>query len=172
MEKNPNLLKIRFVSDKVSRDIRKLINKYKLPISLVETPNVNLFNALSKKKVYKKHDNCTVCNWLPNNITCNTKFLVYKFTCNFCHDFYVGQSSRPFKLRFMEHSRSLKNNSSVSSALSAHKQTICSSVTSINDFSLDILEHCKNPLDTRLSEARFIKSLMPKMNRKHELSDF
>ena len=100
------------------------------------------------------------------------KFFLYKFTCNFCHDFYVGQSSRPFKLQFMEQSHSLKSNNTVSNALSAHKQTVCGSANSINDFSLDILDHCKNPLDTSLSEARFIESLMPRMNRKHELSDF
>ena len=168
-KRNPNILKMKYINDKTSCKIRTLIKKYDLPVNLVDIPNSNLYSSLQNKPKHNKHENCTVCDWLPSKYTCKDKFFVYKFTCKFCANFYIGQSSRPFKLRFMEHARSFNNK--ISSALADHRSQ-CKHIVSIDNFTLDILDKCKNPVDTRLSEARCIKSMKPNINRKHELIDF
>jgi len=92
-----NILKIKYVNDSTSRQIRTLIRNYDLPVSLVDVPNSNLYNNLQCKPRIEKHENCIACNRLPSNYTCSSKFLVYKFTCNFCHNTYVGQTIKsPF----------------------------------------------------------------------------
>ena len=170
-EKNKNLafFKLGFVNDKTDRKIRKLIHKYDLPVTFVSSSNQNLHQALKNKQEKKKHKNCFVCDLLPNKVKCTDRFLVYKFTCKCCQDFYIGQTSRPFKLRYNEHKRAVSN-SCDSSALSEHcKKCNCSQ---IDDFGLDIIGMCKDALNTRLTEARQIKQLNPKLNRKKEMTVF
>ena len=102
---------------------------------------------------------------------CNDRFLVYKFNCKKCEEFYIGQTSRPFKYRFLEHKRAIEKNRS-SSALAEHRHRQGPGVSSILDFDLQILDQCRDALDNKLTEARFIKRLRPKINRKHELINF
>ena len=63
-----------------------------------------------------------------------------------------------------------QNNKIIDSALAGHIHV--GSPKSIDRYDLEILEKCSDPLDTRLTEARFIKKLSPKINRKHELVEF
>ena len=86
---------------------------------------------------------------------------------------FIGQSNRAFKHRFTEHSRSLNNRNSASSALTDHVlQKHPHMILSINDFDLMVIERCKDPLETRLAEARHMKRLTPQINRRCELTDF
>ena len=116
----------------------------------------------------KKHENCDICKHLPKEFSCSDRFLVYKFTCKYCSDFYVGETSRPFSCRYKEHERSLKNKNLLS-ALSEHAcQTHNRSDMTIQSFDLEILRHCMNPVATRLAEAQAISALGPQINRKFE----
>ena len=163
-------MKLGFINDKTNRIIRKLINKYKIPVNFISTPNKSLSNTLKYKQNMKKHKNCAVCDILPDKVKCTNRFLVYKFTCRYCKEFYIGQTSRPFKFRFNEHKRAV-NNGCDSSAIAEHCLK-CISKQLTDDFDLDIIGMCKDAVDTRLTEARFIKRLIPKINRKKELTVF
>ena len=107
-----------------------------------------------------------VCSHLPDRFTCFDRFLVYKFTCNLCSNFYIGETSRAFKCRYNEHNRSLTNKDE-KSALSCHAKAVHSSLeVTIKDFDLKILSHWKTPVETRLAESRAIDRYRPSLNRK------
>ena len=162
-------IKIKFTNDKTVRKIRNLIKKYKLSINLVSAPNKTLYQCLKNKHFASKHSDCVICDALPQYYTCSDRFLVYKFTCRSCPKFYIGQTCRPFKQRFYEHRRAIASGSSMS-ALAEHVHE--RNDLTILDFDLDILEKCGDPLETRLAEARWINTLKPALNRKHELTVF
>ena len=125
-----------------------------------------LKDSLKKKKKIEKHLNCDICSHLPDRFSCSDRFLVYKFTCKYCNDFYIGETSRPFKCRYKEHNRSLNFNDE-KSALSCHAKVMHSSlIFTIKSFDLDILSRWRTPVETRLAEARAIDHLRPQLNRK------
>lgn len=168
-----SFLKLNYINDCTDRKIRKLIQRYKIPAKLVNKSNQTIYNNLRFKSKQTKHPNCEICDRLPDRILCTTRHLVYKFTCHLCNDFYIGQSNRPFKFRFNEHCRSLLNKNKNNSALAEHVLQKHHSVNcTIDDFDLSIIDKCNDPVDTRLTEARYIKRLSPQINRKHELIDF
>ena len=100
---------------------------------------------------------------------CDDRFLVYKFACSLCNEFYIGMSNRPFVCRYNEHRRSLEHLDKIS-ALSVHAvdRHGCTSAK-VADFRLEILAKESSPLMTRLAEADFIGRLRPLINRKEEL---
>ena len=60
-------LQIKFINDKLDRQIKSLMNKYQISTNFVSTPNTTLYNALKDKqpKVSKRHDNCNFCRKSP-----------------------------------------------------------------------------------------------------------
>ena len=168
MENNEyNILQLDFISDACNRKLRDIIKRYDFKIKVVSKPFKYLKDCLRKNE-NQKHENCSICKILPRGFKCDDRFLVYKFTCKFCNGDYIGETCRPFKERYSEHSRSIrfKNKTSALSdhAISEHKDT---SIT-IDDFDLNIIKRCVNPLETRLSEVAAIERSRPSLNRKHE----
>jgi len=49
---------------------------------------------------------------------------VYKIPCANCKNFYIGQTGRTISTRIHEHSRSVKSNSSISSAVKDHSHVL------------------------------------------------
>ena len=158
--------KLPFLSDSLIRKANSLIRKYNLNVKLVTSANKKLSHLLKRKKKASKHDNCIVCSKIPDNVNCEKKGVVYKFTCKICSAFYIGKTSRPFYLRYNEHNNSIKNKNSAS-ALSDHCRS-CPDCVSINDFDIDFLDCRPDPLEATLIEARLIDKLNPKLNRRHE----
>ena len=115
----------------------------------------------------KKHAHCEVCVHLPDRFRCDDKYLVYKFTCKHCNEFYIGETCRPFNLRYSEHRGSITSKNKIS-ALAEHTTHHRDVNMSITDFYLEILLKCTDPLQTRLSEATAIDRFRPALNRKHE----
>lgn len=62
------------------------------------------------------------------------------------------KTSRPFYLRYNEHNNSIKNNNSVSAPSDYCKSWL--GCGSINDFHIDFLDSCPNPLDATLIDNR------------------
>ena len=166
LSKNQILWKLPFVSDSLVRKANKLIKKYNLNVKCVTSANKKLSHVLKRKRNYEKHDNCTLCSKIPDNFNCEKKGVIYRFTCVACSAFYIGKTSRPFYLRYNEHSNSIRNKNSIS-ALSDHCKA-CPDCDSINDFSIDFLAICPSPLEATLIEARLINTLQPTLNRRHE----
>ena len=52
---------------------------------------------------------CTVCSKSPIPIRCTQKDIVYQIDCGLCGAVYVGETSRPLKVRYQEHYRSAAN---------------------------------------------------------------
>lgn len=160
---------LQFLGDTYTKKINKLFRKYDFPVRPTFEPSKKLSQCLRPPTKRIKHDNCEICTKLPDNHNCNDRFLVYKFVCNICYEFYIGHTSRPFKKRFIEHRRSLEQKN-FTSALSEHVlKNHADQVASIFSFDLQILRHCRNPIDSRLAEARLINLHRPKLNRKHEM---
>ena len=168
IDKRSTCLTLDFVNDGLSRKINKIMKKYNFPARVIHKPAKSLAKIFKDKKHKEKHDNCRICDHLPNNFTCEDRFLVYKFTCKYCSHFYIGETSRPFSCRYKEHERSIKQKS-LTSALAEHAHEAHNNRSIfITDFDLDILRRCRAPVETRLAEARAITVQRPQLNRKHE----
>ena len=161
------ILQLDFINDRCNRKISGILKKYDFKIKLASKPAKFLKHCFGGARQNGKHDNCEVCRSLPTHFNCNDKFLVYKFTCKLCSQFYIGETCRPFKLRYSEHARSLKNKNK-SSALAEHAIQHRSAV-SILDFDLDVIGKYDSPLETRLAESVAIDRFRPSLNRKHEM---
>ena len=90
-------------------------------------------------------NNCEICESLPDQYDCTDRFLVYQFTCKVCNEFYIGQTNRPFKQRFLEHKKAILKRQKTS-ALAEHLHNGLPN-SSIIDFKLDILARCRDALD-------------------------
>ena len=157
-----------FVSDSLKRKVNKIIQKYDFDVRLINKPGKSLTQAVSCNSRTKNSCDCNICKELPPKYKCSDRFLVYKFTCNACSSFYIGQTSRPFRLRYKEHMSSIDKRDK-KSALSQHVIE-CHSDLGFVSFNLNVINQCSTPLETRLSEARAIDSFRPSLNRKHERS--
>ncbi|MEL7309436.1 MAG: hypothetical protein AAGK05_17325, partial [Pseudomonadota bacterium] len=156
-----------FISDRLNRKINTIVKKYDMKVRVINKPSTNTQIAINQNSNHKsKHPDCEICESLPNQYMCSDRFLVYKFTCNICQNFYIGQTSRPFSVRFKEHMRSVHNRDN-KSALSQHVTEAHKNQSSVT-FKCDVIKKCFSPLDTRLIEARAIDCLRPSLNRKHE----
>ena len=161
-------LTLDFVSDRCINRINKIISKYDFPTQVVSKPAQTLRQKLMHRTNKDKHNNCVLCSSLSPNFKCDDKFVVYKFICKLCKKIYIGQTCRPFYVRFNEHKRSLllKNKDS---ALSEHAITDHpKSDVTIIQFDVQIVQQCHSPLETRITEAKNINLLRPEINRKHE----
>ena len=164
-------LNLDFISDRHTRYVHKILNKYDFSIRLFNKPGQMTKVALKDRcKSSHKHQDCEVCDHLPKNFVCNDRFIVYKFTCQICNQFYIGETCRPFYARYLEHKRSL-NKRDDKSALSCHINSVHNGVcTDISKFHLQIINKCDTPVSTRLAEARAISIQRPALNRKHEIA--
>ena len=168
---NQVFFKLDFINDRHRKRINNVLSKYNWNIQLVTQPAKNLKQCF-KLQNKNFHDNCDICKIIAPKFNCQNRFLVYKFTCKECNAFYIGQTSRPFKIRFNEHDRSI-NKKDQSSALSDHATKAHSNKPfKISDFDLQILRKCHTPLEARLIEARMITTHRPNLNRKYEMTIF
>ena len=138
---------------------------------LISKPAPSLGKVLSKKMNNRAHKNCLLCEKLGNN-NCQSKCVVYKFTCKLCNSIYIGQTARPFYYRYNEHKYSLNNNNE-NSALSDHVNTSHINDTHkfrIDDFDIYFLGIYKTPIECKIGEAKWIRTIQPSMNRKEELT--
>ncbi len=114
--------------------------------------------------------NCIICKQINNRYDCNSRFVVYKFTCKACNEYYIGETCIAIKDRIKQHTNSI-NKKDTKSALSNHLLLEhAESNYDISNFKLDIISKHKDSLDTALSEAFAIQKYKPSLNRKFELS--
>ena len=168
-QENPKdkcLFKVPFISSKCNKEIRKAIDKYNLPVKMV-----NEFGKQSATQLSNKSENnictCDICSQL-NKYSCKDRFVVYKYTCKRCNEFYVGKTVRKFSVRHNEHRRAI-NNKSISSALYEHLKMKHNDTGDIGDFEVCLIAKLSNTRDTTFSESKAITQLQPSINRKHEL---
>ena len=163
------LLQTGFINDRFNNKIHKILKHYDLPIKNISKPHYKISQCLGPIKKKEKHANCDICNRLPENNYCYERFVVYKITCKHCNNFYIGETCRPFHQRFNEHRRSLQSRDQ-KSALSDHVIEAHSDLADVtpDDFLFTYLAKFRTPVETRISEARFIDLLQPSLNRRIE----
>ena len=72
--------------------------------------------------------------------SCKNKYVIYEFSCRICDQSYIGQTCRPFQVRYREHERSLRYEDQ-KSALSEHSMKAHSDkVMTINNFDYKIID--------------------------------
>ena len=159
------LFKVPFISSKCNKEIKKSIDKYNLPVKMV-----NEFGKQSANQLCNKSENnsctCDICSQL-SKYSCKDRFVVYKYTCKRCNEFYVGKTVRKFSVRHSEHRRAI-NNKSTSSALYEHLKVKHNDTGDIGDFVVCLIAKLSNTRDTTFSESKAITQLRPSINRKHE----
>ena len=159
-----------FISDKCDQKIKTAISKYDLPVVLISKPAKFLFQCFTENNLTARHVNCDICDQLPDKFRCEDRFIVYEYSCKVCLKRYIGQTCRPFYVRYQEHKSSI-NSKNDKSALSDHFLTDhLDRNMSINDFNVSFLRKLENPLHTKLSEAILIDVLRPELNRKDEMA--
>ena len=84
---------------------------------------------------------------------CSDKDLIYLIVCRNCSVRYVGETSRPLRVRISEHVNNILSFRSTS--VSDHFISRCS----LNDFSFTALERCRNTTRRRNKEARWMRRL-------------
>ena len=160
-----------YLGEQATHRIKNVIKKYGLNVQLISRAAPQLSSLLKVKDKERKCDkrDCRICSLLNGNYKCNTRYVVYKMTCQICNKFYIGQTNRPFHYRYREHEHSLKNKNAVS-ALSEHAITEHQSTDmSIAEFKVDLIEVYKDPVECKIGEAKCIEGMKPGLNRQHEL---
>ena len=162
------VLKLDYINDSTNRKLNKLARKYNLPINLVNKPGRQLRTCFNQRN-FLENCVCALCNLLFKPNTCKLTYVVYRFTCKHCGQFYIGSTNRTFGSRYYEHRRSLQLQDS-KSALSDHaKKDHRGSRFTIDDFDVRVVRHLCDPVSTRIVESQLINIHKPTINRKHEL---
>ena len=107
-------LKIPFLTDQCTAEMRKAANDCNLPIRIVSTPGRKLGDILTASKPLDAlkcpNNNCKCCKALVNG-KCTDCGVVYRLTCQVqqCNKRYGGETLRPTYDRFDEHYRTANN---------------------------------------------------------------
>ena len=87
---------------------------------------------------------------------------MYELTCDQCGDTYIGETSRPVRLRYNEHRRNGANREGdtpfgdhVNQKHPEHDDTALNA---------RILRVCRDEADRRITESIYIRDLRPEMN--------
>ena len=163
-------LVINYITERLIRKINNLITNHDLNIRLISKPGPCLSRILNRRYRANFHHNCKICKHLGPKYNCKIKNIVYKFRCKICGKEYIGQTARPFCFRYNEHRYSINKKNNIS-ALSEHSINEHKDLdVSIDDFTVEFLDICKSPLECKLQESRWIRTLRPSINRRQELT--
>ena len=169
--KNFVIWKCNFLNDTCNRKLTALVKKYDLPIKLVNKHGRYLKQCINQPvNRDNKHQNCDICDKLPDQQSCSDKFTVYKFTCILCHKFYIGQTARPFYQRYNNKRCLVTNNNN--SALSDHARHEHENSLTIHHFTIEFLNKFQSPVEARIAEAKYIQQQCPSLNRREELTQW
>ena len=107
------VLKLPYISETVSDEIRKFIRNRNLPVNVIFKPGVKLQDLFCSSRPHDKRKctlaDCKICPHLPDSCDCTVEHPVYRITCQLCSDIYIGESSRTVHDRLSEHLRFANN---------------------------------------------------------------
>ena len=98
------------------RNLKDILIKSKLPPTKdppsfevpCSKPNCSICTSVQKSEIISSITLQTYTT--PTNVTCRTKNVIYCLTCSVCQKQYVGETKRPFLVRFKEHSKDIEYN--------------------------------------------------------------
>ena len=107
------ILKLPFISDTISEQIRKFVRSHKLPINVLFQPGVKLRDIFCSSRPYDSPKctikDCGICSNLPEGMACTILYAIYLITCRICLERYIGETLRESQDRLGEHTRYANN---------------------------------------------------------------
>ena len=111
-------LKLPYISEQLSHEIRQFVVSHDIPVRLILTPGTNIIyiyiyklkDLVCSSRPYDKRrcniTNCIICPLLDSTkYDCTVRGCIYKVTCILCCMFYVGETYREVRDRLLEHRR-------------------------------------------------------------------
>ena len=175
-----SILKVPFLSDKCTAQIKRAAESLQIPVRVVTTPGRKLRDILTSSRPLDKkkcpHNNCRTCESLGDKGKCTDRNLVYEIKCGMseCQQAgigqYNGETYRPISERFNEHFRSANNPTAKSykdMPLAKHYTTHHLNCESPK-LELNIIERASTTTDRKIKEARAILKNKPDLNNRDE----
>ena len=160
--KNASVIKLPYLNENHSKEIKQILLKSNLNILPIFTPGQKLVDVLCKTALENKQCKSKNCTYKDNN--CITKDVIYELSCSECEDKYIGETKRSLHTRINEHHKSIFYNRGNPAMLEHYKQHHNNSINS-NPFKVKILEKSHNTTDRKIKEALWIEKKSPKINR-------
>ena len=158
-------LKIPFVSDAFNFQVRQLLRKHNIPARLVNRRGFTLQQLAAGPRSQKIKTDCPRRKTCPAPDICQQSSLVYKATCQLCHNAYIGMTTRRLHVRAREHMNSAKQHSPDSTFGEHYREKHPQEIPSIK---FEILKRCSDDLRLHIEEALAIQQFRPSLNRRVE----
>ena len=103
---NSCILKMPYLNEDHSKEIRNIIKNSNLNILPIFTPAENLTNKLVNSTLTPPV--CTIKNCLSKSPNCLKKSVIYELKCTLCHEIYVGETQRQLHKRLKENNMAIQ----------------------------------------------------------------
>ena len=167
-------LKLPYISETVSEEIRKFIKNKQLPINIIFKPGVKLQELFCSSRPHDKPkcvlSDCKICPNLPDGYDCTMKSPLYRIKCQLCNERYIGESCRTVHDRLSEHLRFANNPLSPSyleEAMAVHYRRKHEGEGP--DLKFEVIRTESNTILRKIFEAYFIYNQKPEINDKSEI---
>ena len=174
-------LKLPFLSDKCTAQIKRAAESLNIPVRIVTTPGRKLRDLLTSSRPLDKpqcpSEDCRTCSALGDSGKCTDRNVVYSLKCNMmeCRELdlgrYNGETYRPVGDRFTEHYRTAKNPTAESykeKPFAKHYNVHHPQHTGEPELKLEIVARASNTMDRKIKEARAILANKPDLNDRDE----
>uniref|UniRef100_A0A7I4YDF6 Reverse transcriptase domain-containing protein n=1 Tax=Haemonchus contortus TaxID=6289 RepID=A0A7I4YDF6_HAECO len=162
-------LRLPFISDKVSAEIRQCIARADLAndVVLINLPADNIKRHLIRNRLYDRTcttDNCVICPFGRDG-DCSQRGTVYQLQCSACDEIYIGETGRMLSIRVKEHLAG-KRRGSLLTPLGRHRLEEHQG----DDFDIKckILAYESEIGARKILEALHIRERNPKLNNRNE----
>ncbi|XGW33958.1 hypothetical protein V3C99_018027 [Haemonchus contortus] len=162
-------LRLPFISDKVSAEVRQCIARADLAndVVLINVPSDNIKRLLIRNRLYDRAcatDNCVICPFGRSG-DCTQRGTVYQLQCSACGEIYIGETGRMLGIRVKEHLAG-KRRGSLLTPLGKHR--LEDHQGEDFDIKCKILAY-ENEIGARkILEALYIRERNPKLNNRSE----
>ena len=165
-------LKLPYISEQLSHEIRQFVVSHDIPIRLILTPGTKLKDLVCSSRPYDKRrcsiTNCIICPLLDSNkYDCTVRGCIYKVTCNLCCMSYVGETYRECHDRFLEHRRAATSPATYPEEALAEHYKNCHPGSGAN-LRFEILDRANGTVRRKILESYYIFKLKPEINNKDE----
>ena len=174
-------LKLPFLSDKCTAQIKRAAESLNIPVRIVTTPGRKLRDLLTSSRPLDKpqcpSEECKTCSALGDSGKCTDRNVVYSLKCNMseCRETdtgcYNGETYRPVGERFTEHYRTANNPTAESykeKPFAKHYSVHHPQHAGEPELKLEILARASNTMDRKIKEARAILTNKPDLNDRAE----
>ncbi len=174
-------LKLPFLSDKCTAQIKRAAQSLNIPVRIVTTPGRKLRDLLTSSRPLDSPqcptEDCRTCTALGDSGKCTDRNVVYSLKCNLteCNErdigHYYGETYRPLGDRFIEHYRTANNPTAESykeKPYAKHYSANHAEHTGDPKLKLEIVARASGTMDRKIKEARCIIANKPDLNDRDE----